>query len=77
MSRRKLSRYEHRTGDHRIEGSVCLKIEEEEKTFISADHLNDTGGPVEGPGERGGLEGGRGGEQASGAGLLVNNDIIF
>ena len=43
----------------------------------SADLLNDTGGPVEGPGERGGLEGGRGGEQASGAGLLVNNDIIF
>ena len=44
----------------------------------SADPMHDAGGSAEGPGERGCLEGGRGGEQASRAGLLlVNANNIF
>ena len=40
------------------------------KSNNSADPMHDAGGPAEGPGERGCLEGGRGGEQASRAGLM-------
>ena len=41
------------------------------KSNNSADPVNGAGGPAEGPGARGCLEGGRGGEQASRAGLLL------
>ena len=47
------------------------------KSNNSADPMHDAGGPAEGPGERGCLEGGRGGEQASRAGLLVNENVIM
>ena len=71
MSRRKLFRYEggsSLTGRPSLKGGVFL----DNKSNKSADPVNDAGGPVERPGERGCLEGGRGGEQASRAGILVN-----
>ena len=60
MSRRKLSRFE----------AILMGLEINFKN--SADSVNGAGGGGEGPGERGCLEGGRGGEQASGAGCFDN-----